>query len=169
MVFHWSLSDSKSPQVSRSLLSILADLVNAVVGMVSTCPLIFKSSSPFINPLLTVLSALIIKSITVTFMIHSFSSSLFAFFQFYPFVSRNGKVHNSSGSIFSWTISWSDRLAEITWFQRNWLISFSWTDSGLCLYHLLAWPNFNLFTHQIFKPFAISASFERSNDIKSFQ
>ena len=28
MVSHWSLSDSKSPQVSRSLLSILADLYN---------------------------------------------------------------------------------------------------------------------------------------------
>ena len=31
MVFHWSLSDSKFPQVSRTLLSILADLNNAVV------------------------------------------------------------------------------------------------------------------------------------------
>ena len=31
MVFHWSLSDSKSPQISRTLLSILADLNNAVV------------------------------------------------------------------------------------------------------------------------------------------
>ena len=31
MVFQWSLSDSKSPQVSRTLLSILAVLTNAVV------------------------------------------------------------------------------------------------------------------------------------------
>ena len=38
MVFHWSLSDSKSPQVSRTLLSILAVLNNAVVWMVSTRP-----------------------------------------------------------------------------------------------------------------------------------
>ena len=44
MVFHWSLSDSKSPQVSRTLLSILAVLNNAVVWMVSTRPLISKSS-----------------------------------------------------------------------------------------------------------------------------
>ena len=36
MVFHWSLSDSKSPQVSRILLSILAVFNNAVVWMVST-------------------------------------------------------------------------------------------------------------------------------------
>ena len=34
MVFHWSLSDSKSPQISRTLLSILAVLNNAVVCMV---------------------------------------------------------------------------------------------------------------------------------------
>ena len=29
--FHWRLSDSKSPQVSKTLLSILADLNNYVV------------------------------------------------------------------------------------------------------------------------------------------
>ena len=34
MVFHKSLSDSKSPQVSRTLLSILADLNNAVIWIV---------------------------------------------------------------------------------------------------------------------------------------
>ena len=39
MVFLWSLYDNKS-QVSRTLLSILGDLNNAVVWMVSTCPLI---------------------------------------------------------------------------------------------------------------------------------
>ena len=38
MVFHWSLSDSKSLQVSKTLLSILADLNNVVVWMVSTRP-----------------------------------------------------------------------------------------------------------------------------------
>ena len=50
-VFHWSMSDSKSPQVSRTLLSVLAVLNNAVVWMVSTRPPICKSSSPFSNPL----------------------------------------------------------------------------------------------------------------------
>ena len=53
MVLHWSLSDSKSPQVSRTLLSILDDHKNAIVWMVSTFPLISKSSSPFNNPLIT--------------------------------------------------------------------------------------------------------------------
>ena len=36
IVFHWSLSDSKSPQVSRTLLSILVNHNNAVVWMVWT-------------------------------------------------------------------------------------------------------------------------------------
>ena len=50
MVFHWSLSDSKSPQVSRTLLSILTDLNNALIWMVSTRPLISKSPCPLNNP-----------------------------------------------------------------------------------------------------------------------
>ena len=54
MVFHWRLSDSKSPQFSRTLLNILAVLNNIVVWMVSTHPPTSKSSSPFSNPLVTV-------------------------------------------------------------------------------------------------------------------
>ena len=40
MVSHWSLSDDKSTQVSRTLLSILADLNNAVAWTVFTRPII---------------------------------------------------------------------------------------------------------------------------------
>ena len=40
MVFHKSLSDSKSPLVSGTFLSILVDLSNAVVLTVSTRPVI---------------------------------------------------------------------------------------------------------------------------------
>ena len=76
MVFHWSLIDSKSPQISRTLLSILTVLSNAVVWMVLARPLISKSSSPFINPLVTVPKALITFGIIVTFMFHSFFNSL---------------------------------------------------------------------------------------------
>ena len=54
MVFHWKLSDTKSPQVSRTLLGILAVFNNAVVGMVFTRSPTFKSSRPFNNPLVTV-------------------------------------------------------------------------------------------------------------------
>ena len=73
MVFHWSLSDSKSPQVSRTLLSILADLNNAVVWIVSICPLISKSFSRSTNSLVTVQNTPITISITVTFMLNSSS------------------------------------------------------------------------------------------------
>ena len=43
MVFHWSFSDSKSPQVSRTLLSILAILNNVVVWMVIIINIIQES------------------------------------------------------------------------------------------------------------------------------
>ena len=71
-VFHWRLSVSKSPQVCRTLLSILAVFNNAVVWMVSSS----KSSRPFNNPLVTVPKVLITISIIVTFMFHSFFNSL---------------------------------------------------------------------------------------------
>ena len=76
MVFHWSLCDSKSPQVSRTLHSILAILNNAVFWMLSTRPPTSKSSSPFSNPLVTIPNALITIGIIVTCMFHSFFNSL---------------------------------------------------------------------------------------------
>ena len=76
MVFYWSLSDRKSPQVSKTLLSILAVLHNAVVWMVSTRPPTSKSSSPFSNPLVTVPNAPITIGIIFTCMFHRFFSSL---------------------------------------------------------------------------------------------
>ena len=65
-VFHWSLWDIKSPQVSRTLLSILADLNNAVVWTVSICPSISNPSCPFSQPLGTVPSEPSIIDINVT-------------------------------------------------------------------------------------------------------
>ena len=41
-----NLSDSKSPQVSRALVSILADLKNPVVSIVLFCPPISSFFSP---------------------------------------------------------------------------------------------------------------------------
>ena len=76
MVFHWSLSDSKSPQVSRILLGILAVLSNVVVWMVSARPPTSNSSSPFSNPLVTLPNAPITIGVIVTFMFHSFFNSL---------------------------------------------------------------------------------------------
>ena len=107
--FIGDLSDSKSSQVSRALLSILAFLNNAVVWMVSIRPPTSKSTSPFNNPLVTVPKALIPISIIVTFMSHSFFQFpskvqvlilLFIFFRFYSVVSRDSKVDNFANSLF---------------------------------------------------------------------
>ena len=76
MVFHWSLSDSKSPQVSRTRLRILAVLSNGIVWIVSTRPPTSKSSRPFNNPLVIVPNAPITIGTIVTFMFHSFFNSL---------------------------------------------------------------------------------------------
>ena len=76
MVFHWSLSDSKSPQVSRTRLRILAVLSNAVVWIVSTRPPTSKSFRPFNNLLVIETNALITIGTIVTFMFHSFFNSL---------------------------------------------------------------------------------------------
>ena len=49
MVFHWSQSDNKAPQESRTLLSILADLRNSAVWMdlsMSFDLQLFQSSYP---------------------------------------------------------------------------------------------------------------------------
>ena len=76
MFFLWKLSDDKSPQISRTILCILADPNNAVVWIVSTLPLISEFCSPCTSPLVTVPSAPITIGITITFMFHSFFSSL---------------------------------------------------------------------------------------------
>ena len=72
VIFYWSLSDDKFPQVSKTLLSILTNLNNAVVSTVSTHHIIFKSSSPCTDPLVTVPRALITIGIILTLMFHGF-------------------------------------------------------------------------------------------------
>ena len=76
MVFHCSLSDSKSPQVSRIIIGILAVLNNAEVWMVSTHPPTSKSSCLFNSSLVTVPNAPIRMGIIVYFMLNRFLNSL---------------------------------------------------------------------------------------------
>ena len=80
MVFHWS--DSMSPQVSRTFLSILAILNNAMVWMVSICPPTSKPSSAFNSRLVTIPNSTITISLISTFMFLPFT-----FFQFYSVIS----------------------------------------------------------------------------------
>ena len=70
--FRWSLRDSKSPQVPKVLLSILADLNSTVVWMVSARPPILNSSIPLSRPFGIVPCPPITVGITVTFLFHSF-------------------------------------------------------------------------------------------------
>ena len=76
MGFHWRLSDSKYPQVSRTLLSILVVFNNAVIWMVSTRLPTSKYSRPFSNPLVTVPKAPITIDIIVSFIFYSYFNSL---------------------------------------------------------------------------------------------
>ena len=131
MVFHWRLSDSRSPQVSRTLLSILAVFNNAVVLMVSTRSPTSKYSRPFNNPLVTVPKAPFTIGIIVTFMFHSFFNSLarsrylslfshFTFFQFYSVVRRDSKVDNFADFLFCccwllWAHKWCTPMDPHIW------------------------------------------------------
>ena len=120
MIIYWSLSESKTLQVIRTLLSILTDLNNAVVSTVSTEPLISMSSNLFVNTLQIIPSAPITVGITVTFTFYCYFSSqaksryLSLFSRFFNFIvfDRDGKstiwyVSAFFFFSFSLTISWS--------------------------------------------------------------
>ena len=156
MVFHWSLSDTKSLQVFWALLNILADLNNAVVWTVSTCPIIAKSSSPCTNLLVTIPRTLITIGIIVTFMFHSFYNTPARSRYLFPFSHSLHFTLWSTGTAKSTILQVlsvllilirSGRLAEIRWSvyisksQRSLCVSFSRTDSGLCIFYLFVWSH----------------------------
>ena len=104
----------------------------------------------------------IIIGISVSFMFYSFFYSLassrylslfwflffffLSFFQFYSVVSLDSKVQFL---FFLLIITRTGRLDEIRWSvfisecQRSLCVSYSRTDSRLCIYHLIVWSNFN--------------------------
>ena len=159
MVFHWSLRDSKSPQVSRRILSILAVLNNVIVWMVSNRLPTSKSSSPFSNPLVTVPNAPITLGISVTSMFHSFFNSLatsrYTFFSHsFSFILWSARTEKSTilqvfFFFFLLIIIRSGLLAEIRWSvcmsksHRSLWVLFSRTGAGLYIYHLFVWSNLN--------------------------
>ena len=159
MVFHWSLTDSKSPQVSRTRLGILAFLSNAVVWIVSTRPPTSKSSRPFNSPLVIVPNAPITIGTIVTFTFHSFFNSL-ARSRYLSFFSLSFRfILWSAGTAKSTIlqilfllliIMRFGLLAGIRWAvcmlksHRCLCESFSRTGAGLCIYHLFVWSNWNI-------------------------
>ena len=149
MVFHWNVSDNKSPQVSRTILSILAVLNNVVVWMVSTRAPTSKSSSPFSNPWVSVSNT----PITVV-------TCMFDFFFYFLAMTKYLSFFSHSFSFILWsagttksailqapllfvglllgTVFWP-RLGDPPVRQsplRSLCVSFSRTGAGLCIYHL---------------------------------
>ena len=161
MVFHWSLSDSKSPQVSRTRRRILAVLSNAVVWIVSARLPTSKSSRLFNNPLVIVPKAPITIDKIVTFMFYSLFNSLarsryLSFFSLsFRFILWSAGTANSTilqilFFFFFWLIIMrSGLLAGIRRSvcmlksHRSLCVSFSRTGAGLCIYHLFVWSNWN--------------------------
>ena len=155
MAFHWSLSDNKSPQVSRTLLSILAVLNSAVFWMFPTRPPTSKFSRTLGNPLVTVQNAPITIGITVSCMFHSFFSIPLQGRGTYPSFHIISVLFCGLPGQQSWHIGnfyffiGSGLLAEISWSvcmlksHRSLCVLFSRTVGGLSIYHLLVWSNLN--------------------------
>ena len=160
MVFHKALRDSKSPQDSWILLNILANLNNAVIFIV-LIPLISTSSLSLFSKLLeTIASAPTTIVITVIFMFHclfSYQARTQVFVYFFAFcvclhcvVRWNSKIQKMTSFFFALINIQSGLLAGIRWFvctsksQRILCVSFSRTDSILCICHLIVWWNNNL-------------------------
>ena len=148
MVFHCSLSDSKSLQVSSILLSTLANVNNVAVWMVSTCPVICKSSSPCTNHQVTITR----QANTVTFLFHNFSFNFLARSRYISLFSLSfnftlwttGTAKSTILKVFSFLpiIVRSGHLTVIRWsvrsvkFQRSFILQER-------LYPLFVWSNFN--------------------------
>ena len=127
MVFHLSLRDSKTPQVSRTLLLILVDLNNTIIWIVSIRLLIPKSPSLFSKSSGDVSSAPVTIGMTVTFMFHGINSlarSMYLFFFFFFFfhfvVHLDRKVNYTAGSFSSLIITRYGLLARIRWSVCIW-------------------------------------------------
>ena len=139
MVFHRSVSDSKSPEVSTTRLSILTVLSNAVIWIVSTYPPTSKSSKPFNNPLVIVPKVPITIGTIVTFMFHSnfsylaWSKDLSFFSHSFRFILWSARTAKSTiwQILFLLIIIRSGLLAGIRWsvcilkFHRSLCVSFS--------------------------------------------
>ena len=145
MVSHWSLSDSKPPQVSRNLLSIPADLDNTVVWTVSTRPFISKFSSPCTNPFMIIPRAPITLDIIVTFMFHSFFNSLAKsrYSSLFSLLSTAVTARSTIPQVLLFVDYYKIWSSGRDWWyifisksQRSLCVPFSRTDSGLCIYHL---------------------------------
>ena len=147
MVFHWSLSNSKSPQVSRTLLSIRSDVNNAVIWMSLIRPLVFKSSRSLTKRISYIWYQRHFHVPLLYFSLARFKylSLCFLWFLICGPLTRQGALFDKFTCffLFSFIITWSSLLARIRWSacisKSLWFlcIFYSRTDSGL--YHLVIW------------------------------
>ena len=122
MVFHLNLYACKSPQVTRTLLSILADLNNVVVWMVSILPLIFLKFSVYL-----LIFSLLFSRCGPPEHQNPLDDKFF-------FLLINSRSNLLAG------IRWSVCISKS---QRTFFVSVSRTDFGLCIYDMVPWSNFN--------------------------
>ena len=123
--------------------------------MFTTCFLIFKSYSPSTGHRKIVPSAIITNGIIVTFMFLWFCfyslvkfRYLFLFSFSFHFTLWSAEMAKSTiwNVLFFYWLSQGPRLRDLIVSQNSreiLCISFSRTNSGLCIYHLFVWSNFN--------------------------
>ena len=138
---------------------ILVDFNNALLSVVLILPLIFLSSNLCPKALGTVPCTPSISGITVTFMSLSFVNSLrrsnylsaFLLSFIFPLWS-NGTTKSTSGQVLLcllintkvWFSDQDARIHSCLKIPENFMRLIFRTDSDLCIYHLLVWPNLNL-------------------------
>ena len=146
----WGIA--KSPQFSRNFLSILADLKNVVVWMVSILSLISSSSKLFFSRLWRPLEAYQLqlssasRSCSTAFL---FSGKVLAFayiFTSFIFILWSTGMRKSTRGQVRFFLSINCRSGllngiggsvEISKSQSISFVSFSWTNSGLCRYYMV--------------------------------
>ena len=123
-VFHWSLSDIKSSQVSRTFLTISTDLNNTAVWLVPNRPPGSNSCRLLSKPLGTAPGASITNSITVILWFHSFlswlsrSKYLFAFLLNLIFTMWSTESAKSSNHKVLFFVDWSNEQSVHQWSVR---------------------------------------------------
>ena len=142
MVFHWWLSNSKCPQVFRTLLSILGDLNNTVV---STRSLISKSPCPCTNPITTSLSC------SIAFLVLEQNLDSYFYFRF-PSVFSCRQPDQLSPQFGRFSFFW---LSQGLSFRRNWVIRL-YVKILEKFVHLILWDRFRV----VLIPFVLSVNFK---------
>ena len=152
--FYWSLSESNSFQVYRTLLSILADLNSTVVWMGSILPLISSSASLFFRALGSIPRAPTIIGIIITFVFPNIFNSLVRCiclsFHFLSF------SHNRATTAKFYLVSQSLRQFNASYFLRQILVCACSALSNFDFLHNSQWIAFPTHSYPLFYSFCAS-------------